>query len=306
MNEAITLRKKLVLYHAACRDGWAAAWAVHRAMLDDDVEFLAVYHGAPAPDVKDREVIMVDFCYPRDVMEHIAEDAESLLVLDHHATAQRALDGFADGANAVLGAGAVAVTFDMNRSGAGIAWDHFHPGVPRPWLIDYVEDRDLSRSKLPNSHEVNAYISVLPFDFKMWDSVNVNLPRVSAAHLGEVALAKSIQYVTQVTANAYVAEAWGHRVPCVNVPQVDVSEVHDYLLTKRFPDAKFSIAWWVRADGKFQYSLRSRSDFDVSELAKEQGGGGHAQAAGFELPFLAGCVIPADSKLRTAEVTPSP
>ena len=31
----------------------------------------------------------------------------------------------------------------------------------------------------------------------------------------------------------------------------------------------------------WQYSLRSRSDFDVSEIAKKFGGGGHAKAAGF-------------------------
>jgi nanoRNase/pAp phosphatase (c-di-AMP/oligoRNAs hydrolase) len=49
------------------------------------------------------------------------------------------------------------------------------------------------------------------------------------------------------------------------------------------------MSWWQRADGKFQYSLRSRNhlkegddSFDVSELAKLMGGGGHKNAAGFE------------------------
>jgi len=33
--------------------------------------------------------------------------------------------------------------------------------------------------------------------------------------------------------------------------------------------------------GRYQYNLRSRGDFDVSEVAKQFGGGGHAGAAGF-------------------------
>lgn len=35
--------------------------------------------------------------------------------------------------------------------------------------------------------------------------------------------------------------------------------------------------------GKFQYSLRSRGDFDVSAIAKKFGGGGHKNAAGFNV-----------------------
>ena len=40
------------------------------------------------------------------------------------------------------------------------------------------------------------------------------------------------------------------------------------------------------SDGRFQYSLRSRGDFDVSELAKKHGGGGHKGAAGFVVDEL--------------------
>jgi nanoRNase/pAp phosphatase (c-di-AMP/oligoRNAs hydrolase) len=33
-----------------------------------------------------------------------------------------------------------------------------------------------------------------------------------------------------------------------------------------------------------EFSLRSLGDFDVSEIAKEFGGGGHKNAAGFKVP----------------------
>jgi nanoRNase/pAp phosphatase (c-di-AMP/oligoRNAs hydrolase) len=41
------------------------------------------------------------------------------------------------------------------------------------------------------------------------------------------------------------------------------------------------VGWFQNAEGKYVYSLRSRHGFDVSELAKKFGGGGHAGAAGF-------------------------
>lgn len=45
----------------------------------------------------------------------------------------------------------------------------------------------------------------------------------------------------------------------------------------------FGACYFDRQDGKRQWSLRSRDGgADVSEIAKRHGGGGHAQAAGFE------------------------
>ncbi|TWT89862.1 NanoRNase/pAp phosphatase [Pseudobythopirellula maris] len=41
---------------------------------------------------------------------------------------------------------------------------------------------------------------------------------------------------------------------------------------------------WMPEDGKTKASLRSRSDFDVREVAEVFGGGGHAKAAGVRIP----------------------
>lgn len=50
------------------------------------------------------------------------------------------------------------------------------------------------------------------------------------------------------------------------------------------------IVWW-RDKEMFRVSLRSKGSLDVSAIAKRHGGGGHANAAGFEcakLPFPMG------------------
>jgi nanoRNase/pAp phosphatase (c-di-AMP/oligoRNAs hydrolase) len=46
-----------------------------------------------------------------------------------------------------------------------------------------------------------------------------------------------------------------------------------------------AIIYWKEKD-KWIHSLRSKASVDVSEMAKKEGGGGLAQAAGFQLPAL--------------------
>jgi oligoribonuclease NrnB/cAMP/cGMP phosphodiesterase (DHH superfamily) len=257
---------RIVIYHGACRDGFAAAWCAWRFGWHDST-FHPGVHGQDPPDVTGCDVLMVDFSYPRAVLDDMAAKASHLQVLDHHKTAGEALKG------------APYTLFDMDRSGAGLTWDTLAPSVshPRPWIVDYVEDRDLWRHALSMSEEVNAFIATLEFDFDVWEKTNASMPLTSAKYLGEVALAKTQQYVREVRKNARVVNFEGHRVPLVNAPQVDISEVLDSLVD----EVPFAMGWWQRADGSFSYSLRSRR-LDVSAIAKKYGGGGHHLASGFQ------------------------
>ena len=95
-------------------------------------------------DVKGKNVIIVDFSYPRDVLIKMAEDADSIIVLDHHKTAEENLKGLDF------------CIFDMTRSGAVMAWEHFHGKGNTPLLFQYIQDRDLWQWKLPQSKEFSA------------------------------------------------------------------------------------------------------------------------------------------------------
>jgi nanoRNase/pAp phosphatase (c-di-AMP/oligoRNAs hydrolase) len=244
---------------------------------DRDPEFYEGVFGQPPPDVKGRDVVLVDFSYPRDQMFTLAKDAKSLLVLDHHKTAQETLQLWVAPQNTT-------VIFDMNKSGAGLAWDYYFPKAERPFLVNYVEDRDLWNWKLPHSRELNAYISILPFVFEAWTAAHIGgmIPEgiTESIKMGRAALAKTAQYVAEVKKNAYLTVFEGHTVPIVNAPQVDISElVHS--LCEDGGYHPFAMGFGQRSDGMFAYSLRSIGDFDVSELAKRYGGGGHKNSAGF-------------------------
>lgn len=147
----------LVLYHANCPDGFCAAWVCRLAM--PDCECIPVMYGQEPPDVNRREVFIVDFSYPRNVLERMNREADSLVVLDHHKTAQADLEGLPY------------CHFDMNKSGGRLAWEHFFPGKESPWLVDYTEARDLWTFHLPFSREVSAAIASYPMDFQLWNEL---------------------------------------------------------------------------------------------------------------------------------------
>ena len=147
----------LVLYHADCLDGFGAAWAIWKRV--PTAQFIPVTHGMPPPaGLPGRHLVIVDFSYPRPTLESIASEAASLKVLDHHITAEKAL------------AGLPFAYFDQKKSGAVLAWEWAHD-VPTPWLLQYIQDKDLWQWALPNSREINAALASYPFDFQVWDEL---------------------------------------------------------------------------------------------------------------------------------------
>jgi hypothetical protein len=262
----------LVLYHASCPDGFTAAWAAWRK-FGDAAEYLPVQYGPGQvpPDVTGRDVLILDFSYPRALLLEMYAKAKSLRVLDHHVSAQKDL------------AGLDFCVFDMERSGAGLAWDELHDReqlASRPDLVDYVEDRDLWRFKLPDSRAINAYIGSFEFSFEKWTELAdefIDSERIVG--IGEALLRGVDRYVASMAKQARLVTLAGYVVPCVNAPYLNTSELVGHL-AEQVPEA-FAVGWFQRGDGLYQYSLRSQGSFDVSELAKQFGGGGHRNAAGF-------------------------
>lgn len=268
------LSKALVLYHGACADGFCAAWAAHKAM-GDSAEYLPVHYGQPASDVRGRDVYLLDFSYKRPVMRELLSQSSGVTVLDHHKTASAELAG--------LTADNLHVTFDMGKSGGRLAWEYFHPNEPAPWLVDYTEDRDLWRWVLPDSREVNAALASHPHDFATWGRLAQLRPSYvpewdDFVNEGVAILRYQSQQVEGAVKNAVEIDLDGHKVLCVNCTHL-TSEIAGRLAEGR----PFGAAYFIRSDGRKQWSLRSRDGgLDVSEIARRHGGGGHRNAAGFE------------------------
>ncbi len=279
--------RPLILYHASCPDGFCAAWVAHR-ILGDDADYLPVQYGQEPPDVTGRQVYILDFSYKRSVLEAMSRNAESIIVLDHHKTAKEELETIGrDPLSGYLAGGKTLLcVFDMNKSGGRLAWEHFctdprssWANCPVPWLVEYTEDRDLWRWKLPESKEINAALASWPRTFAEWDKLAFDTTAVPYfAEQGAAILRYQSGLVDAAVANAVETELAGHKIKAVN-STVLLSEIAGELAK----DRPFGAAYFIRGDGKKQWSLRSRDGgVDVSQIAKQFGGGGHRNAAGFE------------------------
>lgn len=262
--------KNLCIYHGNCADGFGAAWAVRHA-LGDDVEFHAGHYGHEAPEVTGRDVIMVDFSYKRDVLVKMAMAANSVTILDHHKSAESDLVDLP---------GNVTAIFDMNRSGAMMAWEYFNKGEA-PWLVKHIEDRDLWRFKLAGTKEIQAAVFSYPYDFEVWDQL-MTRETWALEEEGSAILRKHMKDVNElIKVAAHRTTIAGYDVPVMNAPYFYSSEAGN-IMSEGEP---FAACYYENAKGRV-YSLRSKENgVDVSVIASLFGGGGHKNAAGFRIDF---------------------
>lgn len=276
-----------ILYHGDCYDGFGAAWAIRNSIAarpnpTPDV-YLPCKYGQPMPEIPDgEEVIIADFSYPEDQLRALADRSFFVSVLDHHKTAQADLQGLIKDTPANM-----EIIFDMNRSGAMIAWDEF-VGGPAPRFLEYIQDRDLWTKKLQFHEEVTAFIQSYERTFENFDMLELvlttNAGLEDAASQGEGILRYKTQKVNEMCEQAVrVTLGEYENIPAVNCPYVFASDVANRLL-ELHPEAPIGAYWFYRNDRVWQWGLRSRQteDVDVSAIAKLYGGGGHKHAAGFE------------------------
>lgn len=256
---------KLCIYHKNCPDGLAAALVVYKK--DHTVEFMTAQYGDEPPEVDNKDVIIVDFSYPREILLDMKEKAKSLFVIDHHKTAEEAL------------AGLDFCLFDMDKSGAVLTWEYVFPNIPIPQLLLYVQDRDLWQWKLEKSKEVSAALrSYKPF-FSEWEEFLDDFKIKKLWQDGEAILRYQHRQVEMALSHKLfpLVVIGSYQVPCINSTHL-ISEIGNELCQ----DYPFAACYFDTNDGKRVFSLRSSENgIDVSVIAKQYGGGGHFHAAGF-------------------------
>lgn len=259
----------IVLYHADCNDGFGAAYAawVH---FGDNAEYRPVQYGdsVPIEPLIGRQVYILDFSFIPGTVLAMSRVATQITLLDHHKSAAEQWQGVAASPNAEI-------KFDMNRSGAQMSWDHFHPGVPRPILIDHIGDRDLWRFVLPDTKAFCAGLSLQPTTFEAWHRV---IPEAIIAS-GRVILDYQQRQVDGIMNRDLRSVTLGGLQGLAANVISNTSEI-GHEIAKR--SGTFSLTFFIKGDNVI-CSLRSVAPFDVSEIAKHYGGGGHGQASGFTM-----------------------
>lgn len=258
----------LVLYHADCCDGFGAAFAAWK-LLGNRAEYHAAMHGKPPPDVKGKNVIVLDFAYDRKTTKQMIRDAETFTMRDHHKSAMINLEGIAK-----------PDWFVLDHSGCILAWDFFHPGVEPPRFLRFIENRDTGwKPYMEYSKEFSMAFDVTPMEFDAYDKMLHASFVDDCIKRGSHILPYAESVIEKTCTSAVRKKLNGYDVLVVNATQW-VSEIGMRLA----PDCDFAFVWqWNHRERYAKVSLRSfHAEVDCGVVAKRYGGGGHADIAGFE------------------------
>lgn len=294
------MRKPLVIYHADCTDGFAAAFSCW-LKLGDKAEYVPMQYNQPfpyTPDLRQRDLYILDFSFPRDVTDSLFTNSKRVVWLDHHKTAFEMWCGKEQLQYLDLD-GKHHIHLETKKSGAMLAWEYFHPGTEVPMLIRHIDDRDRWQFKLEGSKELHAALaSYKPWSFEQWENIlDLRDPvaveqmidegwailRAQDAHV-KSSLKQARKCVIRGGHGNGWETAYDFELPglALNTPS-HMSEVGHELANS---SGTFGLVYYIGSDNKVKCSLRSNGEYDVSTIAKSFGGGGHRNAAGFETDIV--------------------
>lgn len=289
----------IVISHKGCPDGLAARWCYYHYLKDRDYtpQYLEVVAGGYLDfvDYKDKKVLMLDICYKKEQLLELSRIVSQIVILDHHKSSYCELE-----------CDNIIFVYDIDRSGAQIAWDYFHEGIIRPWFIEMIADRDLWKWKYANSNAIttamysNGYYTNEGFD-KLLEFCDSDIKKLKTQGKIMLNMTKSrVDYVCK-KAKLFVFDETKickmlniksddnntrqYNVYVVDAEHSIASEVGNKL-SSDISKCDFAIVYRYDIESNQWFlSCRTCSDsVDLSVLCKKFRGGGHPRAAGFSLP----------------------
>lgn len=277
MNMAKPDKKIVIIYHGNCPDGFGGAWAAWKK-FKGNAEYIGAEHQAPPPDgLIGREIYIIDFSYPVEIIEKLLRENERVTAIDHHVSAEKSIKLTRE------------YSYALDHSGAVLAWRYFYPEKKVPKLLEFVEDIDLWKFKRSGSRAVSAYLEVIGMDFRKWSGFARDLEnpekRKQIIRDGKLLLMYEEKLIARTLWHVEKVKFAGYKTLAVNSPNFS-SEIGSALVKELPP---LGIVWSER-NGRIVVSLRSDGTANVSKIAARYGGGGHKAAAGFS--FDAGRPFP--------------
>jgi len=316
----------IVFYHGGCPDGIAASWLFWRE--NQKINHEAVYKGLRYVndindlniDVTGKNVIMVDYTLSRDALIRIHEMANYFLVIDHHDSSERSLEGLDF------------CIFDKSSSAVQIVWDYLytekynristdltnidltntvansqdntitqytdlttcdlvscgHDTATRPWFVDAIADRDLWIWSHPNSKE---YTKAMYYDdWYKYDKLeylfNLSPEETEKIQLEFIEKGKFFTEIETKDIENAIKKAVpvyfeGYLVKTAYCPSHLRSEVGNRLAGN---ECHFALLWQYDLKmNEWWISMRAprESHINLSKIAEKFGGGGHEGAASF-------------------------
>ncbi|NTW91352.1 MAG: hypothetical protein HGA35_05430, partial [Erysipelotrichaceae bacterium] len=240
------------------------------------------------------DLYVVDYSFPVRHLEEYISVFKSILVLDHHKTA---IDEYTERYEVKEGgfdwmfirpSDNCQIVFSHTESGAKLSWMYFHGGYAEvPDYIELISDRDLWTFKLENSRKFYYGLKLQDLStFNMIDTLlnsfknNIivegsKYEKVLANRNTKIAKANAIEISIKIAGKDY-------KGVLVNSYLDIASDLCNHLIAEKGYD--IAIVYNIHNDS-VGCSLRSKKGLDSSPVSLMYGGGGHAQASGFSIPF---------------------
>ncbi len=274
------LKNIVIIYHADCRDGFGAAYAAWKK-FGDTASYLPWRDHTVAPEgLTDKEIYIVDFSFVRSTIEVLIAENKSVVVIDHHQTAEADVVAYPQN------------VFDNNHSGCVLAWQYFHPGTEVPELLYYIEDHDLWRFALTENREYNVALGQYEVSFEVWDALIEELKdenkKINFIAKGALIAKFEDKLIATIMKTRERVLFEGNEVWAINAERIYRSILGNKLAELNEAEGNIAIGIvYYHSHGRVNISLRSRGDVDVAALAEKYGGGGHKRAAGIEVASFA-------------------
>lgn len=281
-------------YHKNCTDGYGAAYVLH-LKWGKAIKLVPYMYGDTIEGVYENDqLIFVDCSVPPEDAEALLELGANITIIDHHKTAYEAYEA-SDIKRKYEGR--IDLTFDMNKSGATLAWAKYYGDALAPDVLRYIEDRDLWKKQLPDCDAFYYGLNTFEWykdgqlDFRplaLMPNELISIGRTVMAVQKEMMTA-SLGHITELDISTSDTTGWP--VPAINCSIKSlVSDLGAAVLAKT--KAPLVVLYSISSEN-VTFSLRSNQDDpdggqDVGHIAKLFGGGGHRNAAGFALPLEEG------------------
>ena len=240
------------------------------------------------------EIILIDITFPFDILQELGTKTK-LTVIDHHVSFKKQVDNHLQIGHDVVTDELKSITFeyiyDDKLSACELGFKYYFGYIPP--IVELVGKYDTWRANGTNEWEE----TVLPMKYYLYGKVNKPedvknywFDSVEELYHEDIIddmleIGKSImeyeRKMDESKTNSYAFErdVYGLRALCINTNFMS----SETMMTK-FDSSKHDIMIGFAYNGNnWGVSLRSVGDkVDVSQIAKERGGGGHSQSAGFQ------------------------
>lgn len=285
----------LVLHHSADFDGLASR-AVAQKALGDTADLLGWDYGQPLPDLSPYSTVcMIDISLPIGIME---KNAHKIILIDHHKTLIDAVAPFKDsfkGYYCIDGVAACRLAHQWFkwhntdwRDSMPVKEGYVKRIVEEPLAIQLLGEYDIWDKRNPDTDLFQ--LGIQAESSPAWDLLLSDGPLGVSLVDALTSNGRTIQRYTD-TINAQISTERGFDLQwegfywrCLNTARCNSMTFTAALR----PEHDGCLAYhWNGKHWKFSlYGVPHKPTLNLSVVSKKYGGGGHAQASGFQLSML--------------------